>query len=121
MHQHVARVLLGESARAHIKNLLRIHLPHRGSMSALHVVSINFQLRLGVDRGVIGEQQILVGLLGIRLVRALMSVDAPGKYTTRMIVEDAVEIFMTDTMRLGVIHHHVMINQLLTARQVKPV
>ena len=40
-------------------------------MSALDIVSINLQLRLGVHRGVIGKQQVLVGLLGRKAIDAL--------------------------------------------------
>ena len=48
-----------------------------------------------------------------------MHVNAPVKHPARIVIKDAVKIFVTVAMRLGVIHHHVMINQLLASRQVQ--
>ena len=80
---HTARRFLIEPTRAQIKNLLGIHLANRRAVRALHVVRINFQLRLGVHRRVIGEQQIFICLLRIRLVRAFVHVNAPVKHRAR--------------------------------------
>ena len=50
-----------------------------------------------------------------------MHVDTTVEYATRMVVEYPVEIFVTVAMGLGVIHHHVVINNLLPAWQVQAI
>ena len=51
-------------------------------MRALHVVRKDLELRLGVDPRILREQQRVVGLLAVRLLRDRMDVD--------LAVEDAV-------------------------------
>ena len=63
--------VLGNSAGTHIELLIFIELAHSGSVGALHVISIDFQLRLGLCLGTLGNDEIMVrlvclGLLGIR-------------------------------------------------------
>ena len=52
-----------------------VELSHRGAVGALHVVSVNLELRLGINLHVRGEQEIGVGLVGIGLLGARMNED----------------------------------------------
>ena len=90
-------------------------------MRAFHVVGVNFQLRLGVGGRVVGEQQIFVRLLRVGLLRDGMNVNPSVENALRFVVEDAVEILVAGAMRLRVLDNHVMIGQLLAAREVKAV
>ena len=101
--------------------MLGVHLADRGAVRAFHVVGINLQLRLSINRGAVGQQQVFIGLLRVRFIRALVHVNATMKHRTRIVIEDAVKIFVTVAMRLRVIHYHVMINQLPGPRQVQAV
>ena len=85
-------------------------------MRALHVVGVDLELRLGVRGGVVGEQQVLVGLLGVGLLRAGPDEDAPVEDALRVVGEDAVEILVAGAMRLGVFDDHVVVGQLVAAR-----
>jgi len=65
MNQHPTRVVRANAARAQIKNGFLVQLSNRRAVRAFHVVGVNFQLRLGVRCGVVGEQQVFVRLLGV--------------------------------------------------------
>ena len=61
-----------DAARAQIEQLRFVELPDGGAVSAFHIVGVNFQFRLGVDFRIPRQQQIVVGLEGIGLLRAGM-------------------------------------------------
>ena len=90
-------------------------------MGALHVVGINLELRFGVRRSVVAEQQVFVSLLRVGLLRAGLHEDAPVKDTARLVIKYAVEIFVTVTVWRGVLDDHVVISQLLATQHVQPV
>ena len=73
-----------DAARAQVEQRLLVELADRRAVRALHVVGVDLQLRLGVDLRVVGEQQVMVGLLGVGLLRVLAD-DDPA-------VEDAVRV-----------------------------
>ena len=108
-------------AGAQIENGLVVQLADRRAVGAFHVVGVDLQLRLGVGGGVVGEQQVLVGLLGVGLLRDGPDEDATVEDALGFVVEDAVEILVAGAMRLGVFDDHVVIGQLLAAREVKAV
>ena len=67
--QHVTRLLQVEASRLQIKDRVLVELTHRGAVRALHVVGENLELRLRIDLRIVGEQQRLVRLLGVGLLR----------------------------------------------------
>src|SRR6202522_439407 len=93
---------LVDAARAQIKQSVLLNLTNGRTMRTLHVVGINFQLRLGVDLRIVGEQQITICLLGISLLRVLVDNDAPVKNAVRMTVEDAAIKLPALAVRLSV-------------------
>ena len=76
MDQHPSRRVLANAAGAQIKNALIVQLANGRAMRALHVVGVNFKLRLGVGAGVVGEQEIFVRLLRVGFLRDGMNVNA---------------------------------------------
>ena len=59
----------GNPARLQVVTLLRIEPAHGGAMCALDIVREDLELRLGVHPAVVRQEQIAVGLLGVRLLR----------------------------------------------------
>ena len=60
-----------EAARAQVEDRVLVELADRRAVRALHVVGEDLELRLGVDRRVVGQQQRPVGLLGVGLLRVV--------------------------------------------------
>src|SRR5262249_40408069 len=100
---HALQALVGESlqqqvlgrgfaqpARAQVKQRIFVDLADGGAMRALHIVGVDFQLWLGIDLSLIGEQQVAIGLLGISLLRVFMNDNASVKDTMRVAVQDSV-------------------------------
>ena len=71
-HQQQARLAHRNTTLPHIEESAFIELPHRSAVTALHVICINLQLRLGVHMCISGGTKIAVGLLrtGVLCVRA---------------------------------------------------
>src|SRR5918911_2317173 len=75
VRQQVARHVRVQAATGEIEKLLLFELPDGCAVGALHVVRENLQLRLGVNARFVREQQVLVRLHRIRLLRALPDKD----------------------------------------------
>ena len=58
-----------------VEHRVLVELPDRRAVRALHVVGEDLQLRLGVDLRVVGQEQRLVGLLRVGLLRVLADDD----------------------------------------------
>ena len=109
------------AASPQIKNGLLVQLADRRAVRAFHIVGIDLELRFGVHRRLVAEQDVLVGLLRVGLLRDRMHENAAVKHALRFVVQDSVEIFVTRAVRLSVFDNHVMIGELLAFRQVKAV
>ena len=81
-------------------------------MRAFHIVGINFQLRLGVDLRVVGEQQVAVGLLGVGLLRIFVDDNAAVENAVRVIIQNAVVKLAAAAVRAGVLDEHVIVEML---------
>src|SRR5262245_24897963 len=57
-----------DSSTLEVENRLRVDLSDRGAVETAYVVIANLQLGLGIDLGVLREQQVLAILHGIRLL-----------------------------------------------------
>ena len=85
-------------------------------MSAFHVVVEDLQLRLAVDEGVCGEQQILVRLLGVSFLGGLMHINLPVEDPPRPTIEDPFVKLTAGAMRLDMVDPGVVIHMLLACR-----
>src|SRR5262245_23356450 len=81
-------------------------------MCALHIVSIDFKLRLGIDLGVVREQQVASGLLGVSLLRVVVDDDELVKYAALIPSQKAVVKLPAVAMRAGMLHQHVVVHVL---------
>src|SRR3954471_6920429 len=90
-------------------------------MRALHVVSVYLELGLCVGRRVVGEEQVLVCLLRVGFLRGLANQNPPVKNAFRATIQYSIVILMAVAVWLRMFHHHVVISQLIFAREVKSI
>ena len=90
-------------------------------MRALHVVGKDLELRLGVDRRVVGEQQRPVGLLGVGLLRVLTNDDLAVEHRARLAAENALVDLVARAVRLRVIDGGVIVDQAIAIGQIQAV
>jgi hypothetical protein len=100
------------SSRLQIEKRRLLDLTDGCSVGTLHVVGIDFELRLGIDLGIVRKQQVPVRLLGIRLLRVFVHHDATMEDSMRMSVENTVVELTAAAMRTGVLDMHVVIKML---------
>src|SRR5262249_51885469 len=77
--QHAACLLTRDAARAKIKERGLVEIADRGAVTTLHVVGVDFQLWLGVDRRARSEHKVAAELVRIDLLRARSYGDAALK------------------------------------------
>ena len=82
-HQDRPRLRVGDAAAAQIEQLLSIQFTHRRAMAAFDVVGENLQLRLGIDFGVGRQQQRLVHLVAVGLLRIARDLDLALEHAAR--------------------------------------
>ena len=121
MHQNSLSLFQGYAASPKIKNGVLIHLPHCRSVGALDVVCINLQLWLGIRRGLISQQEVSICLLCIRFLRFLADMDSTVKNAFGSAIQDAIKIFMTQTMRLCMIDNHMVVGDTIIVSEVKSI
>ena len=98
-----------------------IERPDRGPVGALYDVGVDLELRLAVGVRIGRQQQIVVGLLGVGLLRAGPHDDPPREHATGTLVEHAVEILVALAVVGRVIDRRMVIGVLLAGEQVQPI
>ena len=111
--QELARGHLVDAARAQVEQGVPLDLADGGPVGALHVVSVDLQLRLGVDLRVIGKQQVAVGLLGVGFLRILVHDDAAVEDAVCVAIEDPVVELPAAAARTGMFYQHVVVQVLV--------
>ena len=101
VNQHVARIFRVDAARAQVEHRVFVELADRRAVRALHVVGEDLELRLGVDLRVVGEQQRLVGLLRVGLLRVLPDDDLAVEDGARPAGQDALVDLVARAVRLA--------------------
>src|SRR5947208_1643788 len=101
-----------DAARAQIEQRVLFDLSDGRAVRALHIVGVNFELRLSIDLRIVGEQQVAVGLLGVGLLRILVHDNAPVEDAVRMAVKNAVVELTAAAMRASMLDVHVVIEML---------
>ena len=87
--QQVAGIRETDAARLQVEHCFGVQLADGRAVRAAHVVGQNLQFGLGVDDGVVGEHQVLVGLLGVGLLRVLADEDLAVEDRARVAVQNA--------------------------------
>src|SRR5262249_48229265 len=77
------------ATRAQIEQSLIGKLADGGSVRALDVVGVDFELRLGVDLGIVRQEQCFVGLLGIGLLSVLRHANLAVEYASGLPIKHA--------------------------------
>ena len=78
-------------------------------MGTLHVVVVDLQLGLGMDGSILGEQEVLVGLISIRLPGIRMNVDLAVKYPPCLSGQNPLVELAAGTMGLDMVHTSMVI------------
>src|SRR5262249_17054154 len=81
----------------------------------------NLKLGLGVDHRVVGEQQRLIGLLGVGLLGIGPHIDFAVKDRTGFAVQDSLIQFVARATRHPVVDEGSVMDNLLTARCIEAV
>src|SRR5689334_19266723 len=89
VRQEVSREVVVQAAAQEVEKLLLFELANGRAVRALHVVVVDFELRLCVNACLAREQKILVALLGVSAARVLAHEDAPVEDRARAPVENA--------------------------------
>ncbi len=90
-------------------------------MGALHVVGEDLESRPGVDLGVVGEQQVLVGLAGIRTGRVRPHDDASVEHPMPAFVHDSLVELAAGAPGRGVLDQNRIVVVLVASWQVQAV
>ena len=90
-------------------------------MAALDVICIDFQLWLRIDLRFLGKQQIVIGLVSIRAVRALVHDCLAIPYAAAFAVEDTAVFLPRRCRTCAMIDTRVVVNMLPFAGKVEPV
>ena len=98
-----------------------VELADGGAVRAAHVVGADLQFGFGVDDGVVGQDQILVGLLGIGLLRVFADDDLAVEDGVGFAVQNAFIEFVAGAVRLGVVDDRVIVDVLRAVDDVEAV
>jgi hypothetical protein len=101
-----------DAARLQVKKCVLFDLANRRPVSALDIIGVDLELRLGVNLCVIGKQQVAIRLLGVGLLRVFVHYNAPVKDAMRMSIQNAVIELAAAAMRTGVLDMHVVVEML---------
>ena len=119
--QQGARVGFVEPARAQVEEGGRIELADGRAVAALHVVRVDLELRLGVDLGACGEQQVAARLARVGLLRARPDDDLAVEHAAATLAGDAAIVLVAGRVRGCVIDRRVRIQVLGRERREQSV
>src|ERR1035437_8131461 len=119
--QQAAGLALADAARLQVEERFAVELADGGAMGAAHIVGEDLQLGFGIHHGVVGEDQVLVGLLGIGLLCVLADDDFAVEDGVGLAVENALVEFVAGAVRLGVIDDRMIVDVLRAVDDVEAV
>lgn len=91
LHEHHARLALGDTALAHVEQRVGVELPRGRAVGAFHVVVVYLKLRLGVHTGVKGCKYVAVALVGLGELCTRGDKDSALKRAGRLVVKHIFE------------------------------
>src|SRR5215831_5688692 len=115
------RQRVGDASRLQIEERGLVDLSHGRAVRALHVVGEDLELRLRVDVRGVGEQQRVVRLLAVRLLRDRPDVDLSVEYAVRPPVENALVQLSAERVRLSVDDLRLVVAMLLAVEHIETV
>ena len=85
LHDHALRCLIRQPTAHQVKDLLIVDSASRRAMFATDIVGLDLQDRQSVGSRLWAQQEIVVGLIGIRLLRLRMQPDNTAKHRARTV------------------------------------
>jgi len=112
IRQKVARQVRVNSAGLEIKQLVFVDLPDRGAVSALNIVGKDLELRFSIHTGFRRQQQILVSLHRVSLLRPVTHKDLAVKDGPRIAIQYSLVELAAGTVWLFMIDHGMRVRML---------
>ena len=112
---------VADAARLHVEHRVFVELADRRAVRALHVVRENLELRLRVDLRVVREQQRLVRLLRVRLLRVLTDDDLAVEDRAGLAGQDALVELVARAVRHRVVDRRVRVDERVAAGHIQAV
>ena len=107
------------AARLEIEQQVLVEIARGRAVAALHVVGVDFELRLVVGLGVFRQQQRVRRHLGVGLLRVRPHDDLALEHAAALVVEHGLEHFAALAVRHRVIHHQRRVGMLAALEQAR--
>src|SRR5581483_9928044 len=117
-HDQPLRLGARQAARHQVEDLFAIDAAERGAVRAAHVVRHDLETRDRIRMRLVGEQQVAVLLVRVRLLRALLDTDHPAPQRGRLLAPRALEREVALRARRGVLLERVVVEMLIAVGEV---
>ncbi len=105
-------------ARAQVEHRFIIKLAYCRAVRTLHIISVNFKLRLCINCCCIRKQDCLVGLVCISFLRVFPNEYFSVENAASVVIQHALIHFIALAMRFGMVYQCVIIHMLAAFGQV---
>ena len=119
--QQIARSGIRQAAALEVEHFICFQLADRGAVRAFDVVGEDLQLRLGIDMGLVGNQQIARLLSGVGLLRAFAHQDLAVEHGVRCAADHGLVQLPAAAMCMRVVDAAVHVGQLPPADQCQTI
>src|SRR6185437_9612260 len=110
-----------DPARAEIKKRFFAELTHGTTMTAFYVVRVDLELGFAVDGRPFADDEIVVLLEGVGLLRILVHVDLTVEDARGLLEQHALVELIAETKGLLVIDQRMIVHQLVPGGEIKAV
>lgn len=108
-----------DAACPHVEEFVRIEPSDGRAVAAFHIIGIDLQLRPGIGLGGVADQQVVVGLVGLRLLRVRDDPDQAVEMRQAAVVENPFEYLVAMATRNFVGKPDVIVHPLVSVGQVE--
>jgi hypothetical protein len=112
---------LADAAGTDVEECLFVQLAYGASVGAFYVVVVYFKERLSGDVGLVGEEYILVGLIGLGFDCPVLHKHMAVESATGVVVEDSLEEFATVAVGESVVYKYIVVHLLLLVVEIETV
>src|SRR5205085_11971168 len=119
--QQVAREFHVQSATQEIEQLFLFELPDGRAVRTFHIVGENLKLWLCIYARLCREQQVLVRLLRVRLLRIAVDEDLAVEASARLAIKDALIKLAACALRSVVMNERVRVRMLTSAAEIETI
>ena len=119
--EQLPRLRLAQTPRAQVEDRVVVHLADGRAVRALDVVGEDLELRVGVDLGILGQEQRLVRLLGVGLLRVGPDDDLAVEDGAGAVRQDALVDLAAAAVRLRVIDRRVIVDEAGAVAEIEAV